>query len=181
MTATAVPADIPKQRQHIFDCPEAESSITTATTSRIEGQNDRRINGVIKICPLHRLIASARCRCHTVLPYRLPSSDSESSGYCEASPAHDRTPCPTALRFSICAASIFFWTCLVNQNKNGSSTSSTSVRPRFRNQITARMLMILHASANMLTMPDVNRFSTVSTSPTNRETSVPGSCTVHIV
>ena len=85
---------------------------------------------------------------------------------------------PTALRFSICAASIFFCTWRVKQNRNGSKTSNTIARPRFWNQITTRILMILHASANMLMMPEENRVSTVSTSPTKRETSVPGSCFV---
>ena len=46
----------------------------------------------------------------------------------------------------------------------------------FLNQITARILIILHASANILTIPDVKRFSTVSTSPTNLDTTAPGSC-----
>ena len=64
----------------------------------------------------------------------------------------------------------------VKPNRNGSSAARISARPRFWNQITARMLTMRHASANMLTTPPVNRFSTVSTSPTNRETSAPGSC-----
>ena len=42
--------------------------------------------------------------------------------------------------------------------------------------MTARILMMRQASANILIMPDVNRFSTVSTSPTNRDTNAPGSC-----
>ena len=36
--------------------------------------------------------------------------------------------------------------------------------------MTARMLKILHVSANILMIPEVNRFSTVSTSPTNLDT-----------
>ena len=44
--------------------------------------------------------------------------------------------------------------------------------------LTVRMLTSLQISANMLIMPDVNKFSTVSTSPTKRDTSVPGSCPV---
>ena len=41
--------------------------------------------------------------------------------------------------------------------------------------IKTRMLKILHASANILMIPEVNRFSTVSTSPTNLDTRAPGS------
>ena len=85
---------------------------------------------------------------------------------------------PTAFRFSICAASMLFCTRRVNANRNGSSASSTNVSPRLRNQMTVRMLTSLQISANMLMIPDVNRFSTVSTSPTKRDTSVPGSCPV---
>ena len=47
--------------------------------------------------------------------------------------------------------------------------------PRLVNQMTTRMLKILHASANILMIPEVNRFSTVSTSPTNLDTRAPGS------
>ena len=47
--------------------------------------------------------------------------------------------------------------------------------PLFLNHITATILIILHASANILIIPDVNRFSTVSASPTNLDTTVPGS------
>ena len=38
------------------------------------------------------------------------------------------------------------------------------------------MLMILHTSANILIIPDVKSASTVSTSPTNLDTTAPGSC-----
>ena len=48
--------------------------------------------------------------------------------------------------------------------------------PLFFTQITTRILMILKASANMLMIPEVNSFSTTSTSPTNRDTTAPGSC-----
>ena len=41
--------------------------------------------------------------------------------------------------------------------------------------MTARMLTTLHTSTAMLTMPEENRDSTVSTSPTNREATAPGS------
>ena len=85
---------------------------------------------------------------------------------------------PTAQRFSIWAFSMFFCTVRVSQYRNGSRTKSTIASPLFFNQITTRILIILQASANMLMIPEVNRFSTVSTSPTNRDTIVPGSCFV---
>ena len=47
--------------------------------------------------------------------------------------------------------------------------------PLFLNHITATILIILQASANILIIPDVKRFSTVSASPTNLDTTVPGS------
>ena len=88
--------------------------------------------------------------------------------------------CPEALltarRFRSWASSIFLCTYLVNQNINGSNISNNIASPLFLNHITARILIILHVSANILTIPEVNRFSTVSTSPTNLDTTAPGSC-----
>ena len=71
---------------------------------------------------------------------------------------------------------MFFCTYPVNRNNTGSSNKSTIASPVFLTHITTIILIILHASANMLMIPDVNRFSTVSTSPTNLDTRFPGSC-----
>ena len=81
----------------------------------------------------------------------------------------------TATRFASCAVSIRFCTILVNTKITGIRTIKSSASPRFWNQITAKMLMTLHASANILMIPEVNSASTVSTSPTNLETTAPGS------
>ena len=80
-----------------------------------------------------------------------------------------------AARFSNCAVSICFWTILVNAKITGINTTRSSASPRFWNQITAKILMTLQASANMLMIPEVNNASTVSTSPTNLDTTAPGS------
>ena len=72
-------------------------------------------------------------------------------------------------RFSSCDASILFCMNLVKRKTTGRITMSSSARPMFLTAITAKMDMTRQASANILTTPDVNSASTVSTSPMNRE------------
>ena len=84
------------------------------------------------------------------------------SGTCPETPA-------TETRFSSCDASILFCMNLVKRKTTGRITMSSSARPMFLTAITAKIDMTRQASANILTTPDVNSASTVSTSPMNRE------------
>ena len=81
----------------------------------------------------------------------------------------------TAARFCSCAFSIRFCTTRVKRYSSGKTTSRINASPRFSAKITARMPHRRQASANMLMMPEVNSSSTVSTSPTKRETAAPDS------
>ena len=69
-----------------------------------------------------------------------------------------------------------FCTWRVKTVSTGSTRSNSSASPVFLTAMTAKIEIRRQTSAAIEITPEVNSASTVSTSPTNRDTSVPGSC-----